>query len=641
MMMKKRHNILSLLYCTLVSAFTFGAFTACSEDTKAIEETFGTTIFEVDPITFEGIVDGQTAEIQFVAGAPWTATFTSANNWVDVSPTHGQAGDAVIHVTPYSDNKSSSSRKAILMVLVDGYDQPFNVEITQRTAAESDLDISGDINDGVMTLNADDTGSRFSSTIQITSSHKWDIITDKSSEWLTFSKDQEPQDKETTVTMTVSGDYSKFTAQSMSGKFSLQVPGTSPVTILFEASAECKVFEADNKQENETERMEYELVDTLLSGTFQTLFYVESNVVWEIKDLPEWIVLATDKSSATNRKEDGTLEGRRVGVGLLVNEATLSAEKKSADLVITNLKGETLKTIRVKFNGIDNNYLKHDFAFPLYDPTGSDFSFEAKESYIDSDNRDDYWKKVELPFNITTSRDYSSIDDAPYHLVMCKGENGRIQKEEVHWASLRMGDATNSKDANGLFTKEIYLRANDRGDADDQDNITDVASIREAFIFIVPKDITFDDLFENGGTTLKDEYAESFSHIIQKQDHNASYVLELDGLSNGGTVYVPSEGGTYEFDVTNISTEQLSQELIRLFNNNGVWEEKSATTEQQQSVTIGYTRSETTGKVEKLILNVASGMVTEKRGFRFNISAFRGDGYSDVVIFTFDVMLKQ
>lgn len=637
--MKK--TLLSLIYSATISALVLFNHTACSEDKGPAEENFGQTIFEVEPIIFEGIAGEQTAEIQFVAGAPWTATFTSSNNWVDASPTQGKAGDAVITVTPYSDNKSSTLRKAQLMVLVDGSEEPYMVEITQKSAAQSDLEITGDVNEGVMTLNADATGSQFTGVLEITSSNKWDIVTNEN--WLTFSKDKEPQDgKETTVRLSVTGDYNKFTTPQMNGEFMLQVPGTTPITIQVKAQAYCNIYEKDVKKENETERVTYEMVDTLQSGTFQLTFYVESNIAWQLDEVPEWVEIANGLGIATNRKEDGTLQTRRVGVGLLVKEDALSNETKTANIFLKDTKGETLKEIKIEFKGIGNNFLQHDFAFPSYDPLGNDFSFEAKAAYINTDNQDDYWKKIELPFNIKTSVNYSSIEDAPYHLIMCNANNGRIIKEEVHWAKLRMGDEANKSESNGIFTKEIYLTANDRGDTDDMNGLTTPAQIREAFIFIVPKSVGFEDLFINGGTTLKDEYSESFSHIVQKQDHNTTYILKLDGLENGETIYVPAEGASFAFDVLDITTDQLTPQLIRLWKNGttGEWEENQPTSNQEKSITIDYERDTNTGMLKTLILNVGPNMVTSNRGFRYKINAFRGDGYSDITIFTFDIMLK-
>ena len=255
----------------------------------------------------------------------------------------------------------------------------------------------------------------------------------------------------------------------------------------------------------------------------------------------------------------------------------------------------------------------------------------------------DYWKKMELSFNVKTSINYTSIEDAPYHLIMCNAKNGRVLKEEVRWASLRMGDAFNQTESNGIFTKEIYLKANDRGDEDDQKGLTNPASVREAFIFIVPKSVSFEDLFNAGDATLKEEYVESFSHIMQKQDHEIVYEFALEGLENGGTIYLPSEGGTLEFNVLKVTSEQLTPDLVRLWYNQsiGEWEEKEASSAQLSAITIEYLRSEETGELKSLILNVAPNMLTPTRGFRFNINVFRGDGYSETKIFTFDIMLKE
>ena len=638
-----KQKIISTLFVALVCGYTTLNITSCTDDNPPIENSNGTTIFEVAPITFEGIAEGQEAQIHFIAGAPWTATFTSSNNWLSASPTQGKAGEATIHITPYSDNKSSSTRSAELMVLVDGEDVPFTVRITQLSAAESDLKISGDIENGVMSLKADNTGAKFIGTLQITSSSKWNISTDNTNNWLSFSKDKEPQDgKETIVNLTVTADYQNFTQSNMCGDFKLQVPGTSPINLQVKAEAYCHVYDTDTKSEDEVERLSYEMTDTLQTGTYQMTFYVESNIVWELKNLPEWMELASENTETTNRRDDGTLQTHQ-GIGLMVKDEYLSAESRKDVIHLTDVRGEVLKNIEVSFDGIKGNFLQHDFAFPSYDPLGNDFSFEAKASYIDAENKNDYWKKMELSFNVKTSINYTSIEDAPYHLIMCNAKNGRVLKEEVRWASLRMGDAFNQTESNGIFTKEIYLKANDRGDEDDQKGLTNPASVREAFIFIVPKSVSFEDLFNAGDATLKEEYAESFSHIMQKQDHEIVYEFALEGLENGGTIYLPSEGGTLEFNVLKVTSEQLTPDLVRLWYNQsiGEWEEKEASSAQLSAITIEYLRSEETGELKSLILNVAPNMLTPTRGFRFNINVFRGDGYSETKIFTFDIMLKE
>lgn len=627
--MKK--TLLSLIYSATISALVLFNHTACSEDKGPAEENFGQTIFEVEPIIFEGIAGEQTAEIQFVAGAPWTATFTSSNNWVDASPTQGKAGDAVITVTPYSDNKSSTLRKAQLMVLVDGSEEPYMVEITQKSAAQSDLVITGDVNEGIMTLTADETGNKFTGTLQIASSSKWEIST-QDGELLTFGHSAYPEDgKETLIDLTVTADYNDFTNNGLSASFDLTVPGTTPITIEVKAKADCKVYELDTKAENETERLSYEFVDTLTSGKFQLTFYVESNIAWELKNLPDWMEVAGELEIATNRKADGTLQTRRVGVGLIVKSDALSVATRNASINLTNLQGEVLKTLEVEFKGIGNNFLEHDFIFPLYDNSGNDFSFEANENYFNPENQDDYGKTMELSFNIKTSLDYTTIDNAPYHLIMCKSENGFIRKEEVHWATLHMGDEVNNTSQNGVYTQQVYLKANNRGDADDQNGITTQTAIREAYIFILPKDVTFNDLFD--GETLKKEYEEKYSHIIQKQDHGIEYILKLDGLANGDVMNVPAKGETYSFKILEASTMQLTANLRRLWYNSTTteWEEKDPTSAQRNQFVIEY-------KNGNLILNVSANTTGKERRMRFYIDAFRGDGYSDVNVLKFDII---
>ena len=611
---------------------------ACSEDNNDIVTIPTKTEISTEDIVFCGDVSNQQMQIQFKAGAAWTAMLTTSNDWIEVTPTHGNAGNSTIIITLTKENRNSFTRNAELLVLVDGESIPYRIKITQEASPRNDIKISGDIHDGVMTLQTDKSGSNLIGTLKIESSQPWDISPiEDSNNWLKFSKKEGNSDNDRKVTyLTVIASYDKFTSSTMSGSFLIGNTGVEPTEIKVNATAYCRIFQEEHAYETEIERTEYEFRDTLISGKYQITFYVESNMRWELKEVPEWMEIASEV--ATNQKDNGELQTTRVGVGLLIKEDALSIEAQEAVIAIKNSRGSILKEVKVTFSGLRSDYLEHDFSFPSYDPLGNDFSFEAKADYIDPNNRDDWWKKVEIPFNIKTAANYESIEDAPYHLIMCESVNGIIARKEVHWATLRMGDSSNNQENKGIYTKEIYITANDRGDEDDKKGLTSQTLMREAFIFIVPKDITFDNLFEGDSELLKAEYADKFSRISQKNDHNASYTLLIEGLQNGSSIEIPAFGIVQPYKILQTSTLQLDYELKRLFFNNslGEWTEQLPTSAQSNSILLEF--KEISKDQYNLVLNVGANTTGKERRFRFYISAYVGDGHENVDLFNFEII---
>lgn len=632
---------ISLLGSALMGILVLFVQSACSGEDEPITGTEGTTVFNVDPIVFDGTAGNQEAEIRFTAGGAWTAMLSATTSWLEITPTSGRAGEAIIKIKPLSDNKGATSRSINVIVLVDGADQTYDVRVSQNTVTASDLKIAGDVSEGIMTLTADNTGNTFAGTLEITSSKKWDILAEgESGNWLAFQKDKEPQNgKETTVKLTVSVDYKRFTAPDMAGSFYLKAEGEAqPVEIKIIANSVCRIYDHENTTEGETECLEYELTEMMSKGTFQMVCYVESNVKWEVKSLPVWLQYAGEQN-ITNMKADGTLPVKRFGLGFLLNPEYLSTTPQEGDIRLENIRGEVLKTIHIKFSGTGADYLSHNFNFPASDPYGNSFSFEAKAAYIDPDNRDDYWKKMELPFEIQTARDYTTLTDAPYHMLLCKSRSGFVVKEEVHWASLRLGDPDKNIEKDGIYTKEVYLRVNDRPDADDQNGITVAGQERGAFMFIVPRSVTFDDLFETDGTSLKEEYKEAGTYFQQKQDHQATYTLVFEGLTNKSEIQIPAKGTSITYKALEFTTNQIGYVMKRLFKPAGSdeWEERTPTSAQEQSIYIDFNTSGD-DDLESITLNVGENKTSGERRFRFYFHAFRGDGYEDATILQFDII---
>ena len=70
---------------------------------------------------------------------------------------------------------------------------------------------------------------------------------------------------------------------------------------------------------------------------------------------------------------------------------------------------------------------------------------------------------------------------------------------------------------------------------------------REAYLFIVPNSVSFDDLFEDPvSTTLKSQYIGSY---IRQKNAFLEYKMSVTGIENGATITLPAAGETKSFDM--------------------------------------------------------------------------------------------
>lgn len=625
---KRLHSVVVMLM-----VLAAGFITSCSDDNKTVLPDPTPDFIQEQAIAFDG-VNSEEKSLEFVAPAAWVAEVHQTGNWLSVSPLSGQAGPASIKMRVVGDNFDVYSRSATIDIFVDGY-QAYTVTVEQKSASTNDITISGEINEGVMSLVSDEKGTLFVGTIKVNCQKPWVLAKeDETDEVLVFDvKDAAPEDEDQSKTVVVSAEYSKFTSASYKGKFYIKTNDGGAVPVEVEASASVSVFDNKKHMEDEQERMSYTLVDTIQHGVFQTTFYVDANVLWEIDNLPDWL----DCPSATNMKTSGTINKDRQPVTLRVNENGLSIEGNRCSLELKDTRGEVLETIDVIFAGLGSNYVDYSISIPATDVNGNPWAFEAHESTVEAEgpyNR----RRISLDFSMITSADYSSIDDAPFHLIMVDGTNGIARKKEQHWATLEMGDpAEATRTEKGMFKKQLYIVANERGDADDQNKVTLRSEVRNAFFYIVPRDVQFNDLWDTDGT-LKEEYANDLKLIAQKNDPEAEYKFALEGLADGSTLTINPAGESRTFNVVKGSYSNGGF-LVYTQNKNGEWEKAD------KCCTITHTRDNVTDEVLNLTFTFTKNELVydglkkkwtgSPRKIRIQFEAFIGDDAGSKVIYTF------
>ncbi|MEG2573155.1 MAG: hypothetical protein RSA44_00675 [Bacteroides sp.] len=588
-------------------------FIACSDDKTGEEEVNGETKFEVEDIIFEGEKGEQEVTFTFEAGNSWTISFSNGGNaFYSATPTSGGAGKASVTVKPLRDNAELLMRTTELRVLVDGVSQPYTVKISQKSKAQN-INIDKDH----LILKADASGEFFVDTVLVTSSYKWDLS--KASEGLLFKRIVVSQTGNGSVEkLVVMADYKAFKALKMEGGFSLGI-GEDLRAITLEATSTCKAYVNKGSKEEVT-KFEF-VTDPASPGSYMVEMYVLCNVQWKIEGLPKWLTTLCP----TNLSEDGKLEKDSVVVRIQIPSEGLSIDEKNTNIILKDVRGDTLISIPAHFAGV-GDYLNHHIEFPAFDSHGNDFAFDPLKG-ID--------KVVELPFLMETSSDYPSIEKAPFKMILCKSESGTMKRSEVHWSTLHMGDASKNKIVNGIYNKELYITANNRGDADDMSKITSFGVEREAYLFIVPKSVGFNDLFVDAtSATLKSQYIGT--RIIQKNGL-VQYKMSVTGIENKSTITVPATGKntTYKMitDAVKVVTEKMdiTEELAG---------KEDPISFDPKDVLIDFPRNgQGIADLTKLIVNVGKNKAGRERTIRVNVRADRGtdsDGTDNLyTMFTF------
>lgn len=616
--------------------------TACSgkEESVTIQPSKG--LFSASEITFSGLADGQSEVIRFEAPDAWTAEVHSLSSWLTVDKTHGEKGSASITLSPRSDNYGVTAREAELDIFINGY-EAYTIKVYQQSASTGDIQVNGHVDNGVMRLSPTTAGTEFCDTIWVLSKKKWELGNAEGNVpgVLSFEVDgQSANGTETMVRLVVKANYSRFEGTTYKGTFYIRSGADTAIPIQVEASANAGVYQQELPMQGEQECTHLTFDGDSPAGRYAVSFYVESNVRWVLSGLPDWVESVVSWGSGvesiTNVQSDGTINPMRHRVVLRMKSSAVSMTGRSGAVSIVDAKGQVLKTLSLTFAGVASSYIDYSLSIPAVDPYGNPWAFEAKSSYIDINNPNDYWKEMRHAFDVITAVRYSSLDDAPYHLLMVCAEGGMPRRQQVHWAHLEMGEKQEVLPG-GLCKQEVYLCARDRGDADDQNGLTDPTETRYAFVYLVPHSVGFDDLWEADGR-LKNPYADNLVLVAQKNDPNAHYRFALQEVDNEGTLQAPARGGALTLNIVRGSYTKCDV-VVEQQGADGMWTAASPSVcyvdftadEQGVPTSITFTLSE-----NKKVTNPFTGVTTgAPRHLRVSINAFTGDETGSICVFVF------
>lgn len=630
------NKLLTLIsFCAVLMGGFTGTLLLSSCGEKAEETVLQKITPSVDAITFEGVAAGQSQTVTFHSPEAWIAEIHSISSWLKADVLHGEAGDVRITLSPRSDNFSAGMREAELQILADGC-EPCSVRVLQRSASTGDIQVEGLDADGVMTLQADETGLAFSDTLWVSSSKRWTLSAEEG-DALSFALGEEPlQGVQTRVQLIVTVPYAKFSDTSFEGKFYIMDGEGSAVPVMVKASASVQVFAQEYGMGEEAECVSYNLTNDVQVGVFNTDFYVASNTRWSVGSVPDWTETSVPAASLNNVLSNGNINPMRQHLSFRVKDGALSRDGKTGTVTLVDSQGRTIKTIYLTFAGVGANYIDNRLTLPSLDPLGNPFGFESKASNIDASNPDDSWKQVRREFEVITSTDFTSLSNAPFHLLLVRADNGIPHRQEAHWASLEYVSRNNSA-MQGLYSHTMAIHVSDRGDADDQSGLSEETAWRYALAILVPRNVLFDDIWESNGT-LREKYANVAVLLAQKNNADAEYKFGFQEVKDGGTLTIPAKGGSLTLNITpgsytqcDILLEQQNQSGEWTPLNSGVCQMDIAVDDHQQPKSLIFTLSRNKGE-ENPFTHVVVG---SDRHIRVSVLAFIGEAEGSKSIFTF------
>ncbi len=609
--------------------------TSCSE--KLEDPVLLTIPVSAETVTFEGVAQGQQQVITFTAPYAWIAEIHSIVSWLKADVMHGEAGEASIVLTVRSDNFSMGVREAELHLLADNC-QPTVIHVVQKSASTGEIQVEGLSPDGSLILDADETGTEFRDTLWVTSSKRWSLaVSEPADGVISFETNGDSrQGEETRVQLIVKADYSKFESTSYEALFYIRTEDGMAVPVRVNARAQVSVYDKEYSFGEELEQVSFNLINSVQNGVFMIDCYIESNIRWTVGSMPEWVETGVAMGSVTNVQSSGLINAQRQHIAFRVKESELSRDGRTGSVTLIDVNGRMIKTIYLTFAGVGSGYIDNRLSFPAIDPQGNPFGFEAKASNINPNNPDDNWKQVRREFDIITSSDYTSLVNAPFHLLLIRADNGIARRQEAHWAQL---EYVGRKESNmqGLYRHTLAIRVSDRGDVDDQNGLSDETLWRYAMAVIVPRNVIFEDLWDSNGE-LREKYASIAVLLAQKNNVDADYKFGFDEVANGGTLIVPSKGGSLKLNITPGSFTQCGI-VVQQQNTAGEWVNVDAKTCQidinmdsdGQPKSVLFTLNQNKGEQ-----NPFTGQVVgANRHLLVSVQAFLGDAVGSRTVFTF------
>lgn len=517
----KNQNITKKLFYSFAAASLLSIAACSSDDDSVIKET---SKIEFKDFSVE-VAAGDTT-LSFYAGANWRAALSSTS-WIQIDPMTkaGSKGESKI-ILNWSAYTGITSRSTELTITVDG-ENPVVIRISQlpnepivvvnKTASLLQIDRKANGGRGL-----------FCDTLMVESNVKWTVKQEP--KWVDYEVigSTEPQEGvPTSIKVVLKGKPNNFDAAVMEGDFVLGRSGDDSMnnTIAVQAVSELNVINADTEEPLSKVILK---ASPEAGGRFVGRMVIAANTNWNIANIPAWVAYTSDNNTAEYAQSLIT----RKTVSFEVKDSHLDTEAMNQTIEVKDDRTGLKSTVELVFEGTGNDYFESKLFFP------PDFIFDAS-TYTPN------WEPIEgtvlsMDFDMVSAKDYATLDEAPFEFFFVKTNEIKTFKEEVKWAFVDFAEVQTRA---ALNTKRLTLRVKDRNmDWEDFDKTEQ----RNAYIVVVPKGTSFDDMFVPGTEDLKEEYF--LSSRLVRQKPIAKEMPEIDIPSE---ISFTSAGGSQSYGIRN------------------------------------------------------------------------------------------
>lgn len=476
-------NNLFLAMLMALNIFFFG----CSKDETVTKEPS-----KIDTSDIMLAIESGSKSFSFVAADDWTASL-STSSWIKIDPMTkaGSKGESVVKLE-WTVNTSIKERVTDLTIAVRD-ENPVKIRITQMpeqamvTVSKSEINM-------IVNPEAANGKGQFVDTVNVKSNIKW-IVKDLPN-WIEYSTvdNKEPQEGvPTDIQLVLSANPKYFAQTEMITSLKIGKSGSADVDATLNAKAitEMKALDTDKKPLSSLVIRK----SVAANNKFVASFHLVANTSWKLKSAPEWV----EVSHTNNNTQYAMNLHSDIVVWLTMSNANLDTDPKSGKVVFVDEKTNTELSLDLTFEGIGADFFEYEID---HNP----------DQLFDATKFDENWNPIPgavlaKELIMFTSKDYTSLNEAPFKAHFVHSNNGIATQQEALWLGLDFPmDPFNGRSP--LVSKKLELFVQDR-----MNDYGDKFNPRYAFMIITPASVSFDDMFEYG--QLKSEYRDASVMIGQ------------------------------------------------------------------------------------------------------------------------------
>lgn len=541
---------------------------ACSDDDN---DPTVPSPFTTDLTFGAGEVD---TTIVFNAYSGWKASVTKSDVVEIVSAKTGNAGEIKMEIH-ISKNATFVPRGAEIHIN-DGRSSVNMYRIVQNPASRA-INFS-------KALNFVQTDTLFTDTVTVVSNVAWEV--GEKPEWVKSWKkvnpDLMPEDGvNTEIAVVFIADNSKFTTTKMTDEINFQDVNQNkyPLPVEFAGFTPSITFDTTVLVLEQNEGSE----------VFNGRLVVTSNVNWTVDKTEAPFI---GEISEITDPIGNALQSENV-IWISVDPEKLTTDEQTGVLHFKDEATNLDVPMNVKFVGTGNDYINFERE-KIFDK-----AFDAKGM---DDNTGE-----PIP-GALTSVDFNVFAAEPVDFIIIKYDNGFPWHQEVWWAGVdEVSPINRSAIKSGTYT--LWVQDRYQGFEADKE--------RMAMLFVVPKGITIDDLFDGDSDDLKPEWEGKGTHFKQK-GLVIDYYMTLGDISDGSTVVVAKEGGEKPLNMeTDSETWSVYYDGLYAAESNVDWVSVEGNSENGWNLVV---KPNNTGK---------------SRRTEVSFRAWRGDGVEEQVLITF------